>query len=127
MTFLFDNNLSPYLVKGLKGFGEDVTHLTKHFPADTPDEKWLEYIGKHGIFLITRDKRIRYRPLELKVLKRYKVGAFFLIGKGMNKWAQIKQIIGVWPKIKEITDKLGGPFAYSVNRSGSRVVRITLG
>ncbi len=126
MTFFFDNNLGQFLVKGLKGFGEDVVHLTKYFQADTSDEVWLEFIGKNGMFLITRDKKIRKRPLELEALKRYKVGAFFLGGKTMGRWDQIKQIIRAWSKIREIAGKTRLPFAYNVTRSGNKVVRLSL-
>lgn len=34
MRFFFDNNLSPGLARGMKGFGEDVVHLTEVFPGD---------------------------------------------------------------------------------------------
>jgi hypothetical protein len=126
MTFFFDNNLGQFLVKGLKGFGEDVVHLTRYFQADTSDEVWLEFIGKKGMFLITRDQKIRKRPIELEALKRYKVGAFFLGGKTMGRWDQIKQIIRAWSIIRDFAGKTRLPFAYYVTRSGNKVVRLSL-
>jgi hypothetical protein len=126
MTFFFDNNLGQFLVRGLEGFGEDVVHITEHFQGDESDEVWLEFVGKKGMFLITRDQKIRKRPIELEALKRFRVGAFFLGGKAMGRWDQIKQIIRAWPKIKEISNKTRRPFAYNVNRSGSKLVRLTL-
>ena len=64
MKFFFDNNLSYKLSNGLKEFGEDVIHLKDIFSEDTPDVVWLEHIGKEGLLLITRDKRIRYNHFE---------------------------------------------------------------
>ncbi len=65
MKFFFDNNLSEHLAKGLLEFGEDVMHLRDHFNEDEVDVVWLEFIGKNGITLITKDERIRRNPLEL--------------------------------------------------------------
>lgn len=126
MTFFFDNNLGDYLVKGLRGFGEDVSHLIEHFPADTPDEEWLEFVGTEEMFLLTRDQKIRKRPMELAALKRHKVGAFFLGGKAMGRWDQIKQIIRAWPRIKETANSTNRPFACRVNRSGSKIDKLPL-
>jgi hypothetical protein len=33
-------------------------------PRQTPDDVWLPIIGARGLVVITRDKRIRYRPVE---------------------------------------------------------------
>jgi len=126
MTFFFDNNLGQFLVQGLSGFGEDVCHLTEHFQEDTPDEEWLRFIGKHRMLLVTRDQKIRKRPIELEALKRHRVGAFFLGGKAMGRWDQIRQIIRAWPGIKDAANKTQCPFAFKVNRSGSKVERLSL-
>ena len=33
-------------------------------PRGTLDEVWLPFIGASGLIVITRDQRIRYRPVE---------------------------------------------------------------
>jgi len=126
MTFFFDTNIGDFMVHGLRGFGEDVSHLTEHFAPDTVDSVWLEFIGKSGMFLITRDKRIRRRPAELAALKRFRVGAFFLIGKEMGKWAQIEQVVHAWPRIKDAATRTAVPFAYRVDRYGANVLQVQL-
>jgi len=126
MTFFFDNNIGQFIVSGLRGFGEDVCHLTDYFAPDTPDEVWLTFVGQQGMFLVTRDKRIRRRPLELDSLKRNRVGAFILIGKQMGRWDQIEQIICAWPNIKDAAASASPPFAFRVNRFGSKVERLPL-
>ena len=70
MTFFVDNNLSKKLVEGMRGFGEDVVHLTEHFDSSAADSDWLPFIGSKRWFLITRDNRI---------LLSYRVGS----SKGM--------------------------------------------
>lgn len=126
MTFFFDNNIGSFVAEGLRAFGEDVCHLTEHLPAETADEVWLEFVGKRGMFLVTRDKMIRKRPIESDALRRHNVGAFFLVGKKMGKWGQIRQIIRAWPAIKEAASKTSPPFAFRVNQAGSKVQPLSL-
>jgi uncharacterized protein with PIN domain len=39
------------------------SHLLPDVPLGTPDDEWLEVIGQRGLVVITRDKRIRRRPV----------------------------------------------------------------
>jgi hypothetical protein len=124
MRFFFDENLGIQLSNGLKQFGEDTCHLLDVFSSGTPDEEWLEYIGKQGWFLITVDKRIRRRPLEREALKKYKVGAFFLLGKSMSRWDRVRQIVRAWDKINDIANKEKPPFIYQVNYHGTEITKL---
>ena len=126
MKFFFDHNLSHRLPNGLREFGEDAIHLTEKFPSDTADEEWLRYVGENGLFLITRDDRIRWRPNELAAFKRYNVGAFFLGGKNRNAWDLIQQVVRNWLRIKELAAKTHRPFAFLVRPSGAKIEPIRL-
>ncbi len=126
MRFFFDNNIGPNIPKGLCAFGEEACHLVDHFDPDTPDEVWLEFVGRQGMCLVTRDDKIRRRPAELEALRRHNVGAFFLAGKKMGRWDQIRQIIRAWTLMKDAASKTRPPYAFRVNASGSKVVRLEL-
>jgi len=126
MKFFIDNNLSPYLAKGMQGFQEDVCHLADHFTPDAEDVKWLPYIGKQGWYLITRDERIRKNPLELAAFKSYSIGAFFLAGKHRTRCEFIQQLVRNWPRIKDLAKKTKRPFAYRIPPSGTRIDKIPL-
>ena len=126
MTFFFDNNLSIKLVKGLREFGEDVQHLKDHFPEETEDSEWLEYVGKNQFTLITRDKRIRWNPAELAALKKFKVGAFFLSSKSLDRCKIIQQLVRHWPRMKEYARKTEHPFAFRIPTSGTKFRAIQL-
>lgn len=121
MRFFFDNNLSPGLAKGMQAFGEDVVHLTEIFPEDTDDAEWLANIGSHGWFLVTRDKRIRYRPAERTALREHGVGAFFMGGKNQNRCQLIQQLVRNWPRIKDQAAKTPVPFAFQVPPTGTKL------
>jgi len=126
MRLFFDENLGIQLSNGLREFGEDTCHLLDCFSAGTFDEVWLQTIGERGWLLLTCDKRIRRRPLEKEALKKYKVGAFFLLGKKMNRWDYIKQVVRAWDKIKDIAEREKPPFVYQVNRHGTEITRLSI-
>jgi len=118
MKFFIDTNLSHQLVDGLIGFGENVMHLTDQFAAETEDEKWLNYVGNQELILVTRDERIRYNPLELKALREYKIGVFFLGGKNRSRCEIIQQVVRNWPRMKELAGKTNRPFAFRIPPAG---------
>lgn len=126
MRFFIDNNLSPSLARGMKAFGEAVDHLQEHFPKDTADTEWLEYIGNNDFFLVTRDNAIRKNPAELQSLKRHGVGAFFLGGKSRTRCELIQQLVRNWPRIKEYATRQKKPFAFRVPPSGTKFDKLSL-
>jgi uncharacterized protein with PIN domain len=126
MKFFIDNNLSPQLAKGMAGFGEDVVHLTDHFSPDAKDEDWLRTVGTNGWILITRDERIRWRPVESEALKKYRVAAFFLGGKNRTRCQLIQQLVRNWDRFKEVTAKEHRPFAFRVRPNGRKLDPIDL-
>ncbi|MBN4081278.1 DUF5615 family PIN-like protein [Caldithrix abyssi] len=126
MRFFIDNNLGQNLANGMKAFGEDVVHLLDIFPNDVKDTEWLEYIGKNGYFLITRDDNIRYNPSEIEALKKYKVGAFFLGGKNRSTWDIIRQLVRNWHRIKEYANKERKPFAVRIPPSGTKFTKYNI-
>ena len=126
MTFFFDNNLSPAVVRGLRGFGEDVRHLTELFTPNTPDVEWLKRIGNENWILVTRDERVRRNPAELNAFKRYNVRAFFLGGKNRTRCDMIQQIVRNWPRMKEFANRLRPPFAFRIPPSGTKFSKLTL-
>jgi len=120
MNFFFDNNISAKMAKAMNLLDDDshIDHLQDIFSQDTEDEKWLEYVGKKEIILITRDKKITKRRAELSVYRKYRVGAFILTGKNMKKWDQVKQLILAWEKIKDLAERTARPFAFQVRAKG---------
>lgn len=126
MKVFFDNNISRHLADGMKAFQEDVTHLLDHFPSNTEDVTWLEFIGQNNWVLLTRDERIRWNPAELRAIKVYKVGAFFLGGKNRTRCELIQQLVRNWPRIKGLAKKTRKPFAFRIPPSGTKIGVINL-
>ena len=126
ITFFIDNNLSPQLAIGMRGFGEAVEHLQDLFNEDADDTEWLQYVGRRGLVLITRDISIRRRPAELAALRDHRVGAFFLGGKNLGRCDLIQQLVRNWPRMKQMSIKTRRPFAFRVPPRGTKFVSIPL-
>jgi hypothetical protein len=126
MKFYFDENLGIQLSNGLREFGEDTCHSRDCSFNGVADDIWLRYVGDQGWFLITVDRRIRRRPLEKEALIQHKVGAFFLLGKSMSRWAYVEQLVRSWNRIKEIAARERRPFAYSISNRGTQILRMPL-
>jgi hypothetical protein len=119
LTFFFDNNLSPRLVSGLRGFGEDVVHLKDVFAPDMPDEAWIPQIGSRGWFLVSRDKRIARDPAKIRALKEAGVGAFFFTQKkDPHLWEWVEMVVRRWTEIKRWADSRQRPFVVGIPERG---------
>ncbi len=121
VEFFIDSCFGHQLDDGLKAFGEKVTHLTEHFAEGEGDPEWLRVIGDKGLVLVTRDLKIRWRPLEIKALREHRVGAFFLGGKNMAICQTIQQVVRNWPRMKDLAAKTKRPFMYRVPPKGVKI------
>ena len=63
-------------------------------PRQTLDEVWLPLIGAAGLVVITRDQRIRYRPVEKQQWVAHRVRGFVLTGRRSQSTADSLQILG---------------------------------
>lgn len=106
MKFLFDNQLSPHLADAIhslaKQDGDEVIHLRKKFPPNTPDTEWLRQLGAEGSWIVvcgdlniirTRAERVVWRSVGL-------VG--FFLKKGwinITPWEQAWRLVKWWPTI----------------------------
>jgi predicted nuclease of predicted toxin-antitoxin system len=49
-----------------------------HFERDEDDRVWLRAVGEQGWVVLTKDQRLRYRPLEIAALRASKARVFVL-------------------------------------------------
>lgn len=80
LVFFTDRDLGKKFPQILREAGLTVERHADHFVADTPDEQWLEAIGRHRWIAITHDGRIRYKPNELSAVMRHRVPLLVVIG-----------------------------------------------
>jgi hypothetical protein len=101
-----------------------VERLTDHFAKGTEDRMWLEHAGARGWVVLTRDKRIRYRQLELLALRAARVRAFVFTGGNVGMQDTGKVLAGALSRIQRIARSDKGPFIYHIGKSG-RPIRMS--
>ena len=93
-------------------------------PRQTPDDVWLPIIGARGLVVITRDKRIRYRPVEKRAWLTYGVRGFVLTGTGSQSTADSQAILDRhWTTIEaSVVGEPDGPWMRSVTEREVRPI-----
>jgi hypothetical protein len=79
-TFFTDRDLGRAFPASLREAGIPVEEHADHFTPEVPDTEWLQMVGRRGWFVLTHDRRIRYRPNERDAVLKHEVGLFILIG-----------------------------------------------
>jgi hypothetical protein len=85
------------------------------------DVEWLEYCGREGLIVLAKDRRLRYRPSEIAVIKNYRLKAFVLSSGNLKAAEQIRRFLDNAERIKAACTHTG-PFIYSVH--ARRIVRL---
>lgn len=88
------------------------------------DDEWLPLIGTRKLVVITRDKRIRYRPAEKAAWVVHGVRGFVLTGKKSQSTADSLAVLTKhWETIEAVvTAWVDGPWMRSVTESAIRVI-----
>jgi len=82
LTFVYftDRDLGKRFPEILRSGGLTVERHGDHFAPDTPDEVWLEKVGKRGWIALTHDRRIRYKPNEWNAVLQHGVVLLVIVG-----------------------------------------------
>lgn len=93
-----------------------------HFKRDEEDRVWLRTVGDWNWVVLTKDQKLRYRPLELAALRSSSARVFVLTA-GNLRGAEIAAVfLKALPRIYSILTVRPGPFVARVSQSG----RITI-
>lgn len=85
------------------------------------DVEWLELCGRGSLPVLTKDRRLRYRPAEIEAIRRFGVRAFVLTGGSLRAIEQAARFQRSRLRI-EAACAAPGPFVYAVH--ADRIVRI---
>lgn len=93
-------------------------------PRQTDDDVWLEVIGRRRLVVITRDKKIRYRPVEKQAWVTHKVRGFVLTGRSSQATADSLAILEThWKAISTIvTENPQGPWMFGLTSAALRPI-----
>jgi predicted nuclease of predicted toxin-antitoxin system len=121
LVFFVDRSLGRKIIPdALRKAGEEVRVHDELFIQSAKDEVWLAEAGKQGWIVLTKDKNIRYRAIELQALLAAKVRAFVLTARGDLSGAEVGQIfVKALPAMNKLCRTTKPPFIARVSRDGS--------
>lgn len=122
MIFFADRDLGLLFPQILSDAGIHVERHDDHFPDNTPDHIWLPEVGGNGWFVISRDKRIRYRQNELNAVMRAGVGLFLIVGQA-NHRVLAENFVSCIRKIERFLNRHSPPFVAKVYQPPSEQKR----
>ena len=119
--FFIDRSLARRVVaEELRAAGCSVrTHLEVYGDRDesVPDEEWLERCGRESWVVLTMDKRIRWRPLEISAIRRFRVRVFSLTSGNLTSAEQARSFVDNLDAI-EVACGHPGPAVFAVRATG---------
>jgi PIN domain-containing protein len=101
-----------------------VRHLA-HFSRGTPDEDWLQIVGKSNWALLTSDARIRYRTNEKRAVQENNVRMFYFSTNNLSGLQMAGALKKALPRMKGIFQRQKPPYCAAITRSGEVHVRET--
>jgi PIN like domain len=87
------------------------------------DDQWIPIVASQGWIVITKDRHMRTRPHEVKLIRTSAARHVRLIGPtrkhNMTKWEQLQLVASRWEAIESL---LGapGPWIYALSRTNLR-------
>lgn len=93
-------------------------------PRGSLDDEWLPAVGVRDLIVITRDQRIRYRPVEKRMWVEHRVRGFVLTGRKSQSTADSLGILmRHWRRMEAIAQAdPEGPWMYALTRDRIRAI-----
>jgi predicted nuclease of predicted toxin-antitoxin system len=88
-----------------------------HFARDEEDRVWLRTVGERGWVVLTKDQRLRYRPLEIAALRASRARVFVLTAGNLRGIEIAAVFVSALPRIFRVLHSVPGPFIARVSRS----------
>jgi len=89
------------------------------FGTGTHDTEWLPKVGARGWILITKDKNIRKREIELRALRQAGVKAFVLVASNVNREDQARILREALPAMVRLIRRRSARFVARVTSESS--------
>jgi predicted nuclease of predicted toxin-antitoxin system len=123
-VFFIDRSLGVEPIRGaLVAQGLSVEIHDDHFKRDEEDRVWLQEVGRREWVVLTKDQRLRYRPLEIAALRSSGARVFILVAGNLRGVEIASVFVSALPAIYRILQVHAGPFVGRIAKSG----RVLLG
>jgi hypothetical protein len=116
-TLFVDRSLGRHHVAdALRQAGATVEIHDDHFSPNAPDDEWLGEVGRRGWIVLTKDRRIRYRPNQILALKRGWVVAVVLASGNLTGPAMAELFVKVLGRIYRAAAAARPPALFTFGR-----------
>jgi PIN like domain len=112
-VYFTDRDLGKRFPETLRLAGLTVERHDDHFKNDTPDDEWLEAVGKRGWIALSHDQRIRYKPNERDAVIRHRVALLVIVGKAPFP-DLARAFVATLPRIEPFLSRHKPPFIAKV-------------
>jgi hypothetical protein len=91
--------------------------LIPECPRGALDVEWIPAVAARGLVVITRDKKLRTKPVEVRALWTHGLRVFCIGGKkDLSTWEWLGRVVRHWPRMEAIMSERGpGPWIYMLN------------
>ncbi len=117
-TFFIDRCLGTQLGHDLRASGLNVEFHADHFADDADDQTWISEVGQRGWVVLTKDKAISRRPLELRAVETARVRMFTLATGNMTGEQMAKVFAAQRLSMGRMIKKCPPPFIARVSATG---------
>jgi predicted nuclease of predicted toxin-antitoxin system len=120
LTFLFDENISPAIVRALKELGKPVAYITDMLPRGTDDLTIFAKLGQLEWILVTQDQHIKRKKHEREAMKQAKIGAFIFSGRAEKDIDTMTiLILKHFRQMENFAGTTKPPFIFGISDKGS--------
>lgn len=117
--FFIDRCLGTKLADSLRKEGATVVIHDDHFKKqDMKDEDWLREVGEHNWVVLTKDKKIASRPLELLAVAQGDVRLFAFVGGDVPGVVVAQAFVNALENMQRFIRGNPAPFIAKVCQSG---------
>ena len=110
------SNVAPDI---LRNAGLDVRIHDKIFPRDAADIEWIPVVAERGWVILTKDTRIRYNPLELRVVENSGARMFVLASKNLTGLQMGEAFTKAGRSMERFLGRKQPPFIAKVYKDGT--------
>ncbi len=116
--FFIDRCLGKKLAESLRNAGALVEIHDDHFSQDINDKDWLMIVGERNWVVLTKDKKIASRPLELLAVAQGNVRLFAFVGGDVSGVVVAQAFVNALENMQRFIRGNQAPFIAKVHQSG---------
>lgn len=125
VVFFVDRSLGKrHVVDALRKLGAMVEVHDDHFATDATDAMWIAEVSRRGWVVLTKDQRIRHRPLERAVVIASGAKLFTLTAGNLSGAEMAAVFVRHFSRMSRLAKGEPPPFIALVSRSRVVIERL---